>query len=247
MAELVKEYYSGQGMVYAAPYVGGVVQTEKMRWIGNVPSLELSFETDTAEHKESHSGTRQKDLVLRKELSASFALTMEDFSVDNLAMAFMASVESAPNGKVTDETSSATLKAGDYWLLSKQKISKLAIKDSTTGSAVKLQVGVHYEVDETYGRVKLLDANGLTLPLLATFEHEASNTLNLLTEIVEGWYLRLEGLNTANGNAPVLVEIVKAYLSPAKTLSLINDELSSFELAGNALLHNGKTVKITKL
>jgi len=79
MAELVKEYYSGQGMVYAAPYVGGVVQTEKMRWIGNVPALELSFETDTEEHKESHSGTRQKDLVLRKELSAAFSLTMEDF------------------------------------------------------------------------------------------------------------------------------------------------------------------------
>ena len=77
MAELVKEYYSGQGMVYAAPYVGGVVQTEKMRWIGNVPALELSFETDTEEHKESHSGTRQKDLVLRKELSAAFSLTMD--------------------------------------------------------------------------------------------------------------------------------------------------------------------------
>ena len=246
MAELIKEYYSGQGKVFAAPYVGGVVNKNKTRWIGNVPELELSFEVETEEHKESHSGSRMKDLILRKELSAAFKVTMEDFGADNLAMAFMANVQAIPKGKVSDETSSDNLAVGDNWLLAHQKIAKLVMKDSNT-QPVTLQAGMNYSVDETFGRVEILNLDSVKLPLTAAYEYEAASTLHLLTQMVEGWYFRFEGLNTANGNAPVLVEVVKAYLSPAKTLSLINDELSSFELVGDALLHHGKTVVVTKL
>ncbi|MDK4689698.1 hypothetical protein [Kingella negevensis] len=246
MAQLVKQYYSGQGMVYAAPFVGGTVQTHKARWIGNVPNLELAVEVEELSHKESHSGSRLKDFTLRKELAAKFKLTMEDFSTDNLAMAFAASVAVVPKGKVTDETSPTDLAVGDNWLLSKQKIAKLVIKDSTS-SPVTLQVGMHYSVDETFGRVEIFDVSGLKLPLLATFEHEAADVLDLLVAKTDNYYLRFEGLNTADGNRPVLVEIFKASVPPAKMLSLINDELASFELEGDVLLYKGATVRVTKL
>ena len=63
----------------------------------------------------------------------------------------------------------------------------------------------------------------------------------------EGHYLRFEGLNTADGNKPVLVEVFKADLSPTASLDLITDELGSFELKGEALLHNAQLAKVTLL
>lgn len=96
------------------------------------------------------------------------------------------------------------------------------------------------------GTVEVLDVSGLKLPFKAAFNYEAADVLGLMKERVDGYYLVFEGLNTAENNTPVLVEIHKAVISPAQTLSLINDDLASFELEGTALLHNGNWVTVTK-
>lgn len=64
--EHVSEYFSGQGKLWIAPVMGGVIQHNKSRWVGNVPELTLETEVETEVHKESWSGRRAKDLVLKK-------------------------------------------------------------------------------------------------------------------------------------------------------------------------------------
>lgn len=242
----VKEYYSGQGKVSLAPFVGGVVKKHKRRWIGNVPNLEISTEVSTEEHKESHSGLRAVDRQRETERKVSFKCTMEDFASANLALAFQASMTTLPKGNVAELVSPEDLVKGDIWSLGKIKVSEVVITDSTTTSPKTLQAGVHYALNEQFGTVEILDVSGVKLPFKAAFNHESADVLGLMKERVDGYYLVFEGLNTAESNAPVLVEIHKAVISPAQTLALINDELASFELEGTALLHNGDWVTVTK-
>ena len=233
------QYYSGQGKLWLAPVVGGAIQYTKMRWVGNVPELSLASEIETETHKESHSGNRAKDFVMKKEKSLTFTAKLEEFSKENLALGFQATLNEVANGSASDMASATDLVAGDTWLLPHRKINTLVLTDST-GSPVTLEVGRHYVVDELFGRITLLDTKGLKLPLKASYQYAAATRLDLLQENVEGWYLRFEGLNTAKDHAPVLVEIFKSSISPTKTVELITDELGSFDLEGEALLHHGK-------
>lgn len=244
--EHVSEYFSGQGKLWIAPVMGGVIQHNKSRWVGNVPELTLETEVETEVHKESWSGRRAKDLVLKKEKSLKFTAKLEEFTKENLALGFQATVDSVPAGAAADVESAADLEVGDVWFLPHRNVNTLAVTDSTA-TPVTLVAGEHYTVDEMFGRVQLLKKTGLKFPLKASYKYAAASRLDLLKTNAEGWYLRFEGLNTANGNAPVLVEVFKSDLSPTKTLNLITDELGSFDLEGEALLHNGKLAQVEML
>ncbi|AUX61662.1 hypothetical protein JF634_11355 [Simonsiella muelleri] len=242
----IKEYFSGQGRVKLAPYFGGVVKKHKARWIGNVPSLELETELETDEHLESHTGTRSADRVREKSRKVKFKMTLEDFASANLAIAFQASLTNVPKGNVADLTSADDLAVGDSWQLGKIKVSDVVLTDSTASSPKTLQAGVNYRIDERFGMVDVLDLSGLKLPLKASFKHDSADVLGLMLEKAEGYYLVFEGLNTAESDKPVLVEIHKAAISPAKTLALINTDLASFDLEGTALMSDGNMVTVTK-
>ena len=52
--------------------------------------------------------------------------------------------------------------------------------------------------------------------------------------------LRLEGINTAQGNAKVLVELYRVAFDPLKEISFISDEYNKFELEGSLLADTTK-------
>ncbi|MGL5467006.1 MAG: hypothetical protein ACRDCT_02260 [Shewanella sp.] len=238
------EYYRGQGRVFVAPIVGG--QRGKVRWVGNVPELEIGVEVEKEEHKESYSGQSLVDLTLITETKTSFKTVIEEFTKENLALAFRASVATIAGAKINKELSDETIATGDVWLLNHIGVSELKMTDSSS-TAVALEVGKHYELDEKFGRITLLNTEGLTAPLKAAYTYAKRTEIDMMQAAVEGYYVRFEGLNTAASNAPVLIEMLKVDIDPAKTLSLIQDELGNFELEGNVLAVDGKTVKITKL
>jgi hypothetical protein len=73
--------------------------------------------------------------------------------------------------------------------------------------------------------------------LTADYSYAAQNKLDALTVgSLEKW-LRFEGLNTADGNNPVVVDVFKFLLDPTKELSLITDgdNIAQFVLEGNVL------------
>lgn len=55
----------------------------------------------------------------------------------------------------------------------------------------------------------------------------------------ERW-VRFEGLNTADNNASVVVDIFRFLVDPLKELSFIGDTVNSFQLEGNMLADNGR-------
>ena len=240
---VTKDYYSGQGEVWIAPIKAGV--TGKYRFLGNVPELEIATEVDKVEHKESSSGQRLTDHVLTKEKKVSFKATIEELSDDNVALAFQGKKTEIVGGKVTDEEI-ADVVAGDTVFLSGIGFADLKIKDSNTSAATTLTEGTHYTVYALFGKLILLDLSGLTLPLKATFTKAKTVQIEFMTENVEGYALKFLGLNTAKSDEPVMVELLKTSIDPAKTWALIQDELGSIEIEDDVLAVDGKTVVVTR-
>lgn len=74
------------------------------------------------------------------------------------------------------------------------------------------------------------------IALTADYTHAAQALVNALTTGSQERFLRFEGLNTLDNNAPVIVEVFKFVVDPAAEFPLIGDEnAASFVLEGNVL------------
>jgi hypothetical protein len=69
-------------------------------------------------------------------------------------------------------------------------------------------------------------------PCSAAYNFSAQTLVHGLTQPLTDVFLRFEGLNTAQGNTPVVVEIFRFSTDPLKELSLISDTFGSFQLEG---------------
>ena len=122
------------------------------------------------------------------------------------------------------------------------------LKDSAT-PAKTLVLGTDYTADLDFGAVQLLRLDDgaatpvpFTAPLKASYGFGVTTEIGIFTQPLPERFLRLEGLNTAQGNAKVLVELYRVAFDPLKELNLISDEYNKFELEGSLLADNTKPV-----
>lgn len=237
----MSEYYSGQGRVSVARIKNGAVGA--YRWLGNVPSLSLDTKVDTKEHKESYTGQRATDKVITtgKEITVKFSL--EEIQDENLLMAFQGTKETVAGQTITGETS-PTLTKGDVWYLKNTSASNVVLTDSANQP---LAEGVDYSIDPPYGRITLLNVGTLTMPLKADYKTASVTKIKFLDDAQGEYALRFEGLNTAEDNAPLLVEVHKMQIDPAKSFDLINNDFNKFDIEGKALMTEQGLATITKL
>lgn len=69
----------------------------------------------------------------------------------------------------------------------------------------------------------------------ATYTYEAQHEIGSYTEGAKELYMHFEGLNTANGNSPVVVDVFRYRLDPAQELALISDGVQAFTMEGSCL------------
>jgi len=232
-------YASFQGRVYLGERNASGAPIN-VRTPGNVADLSLSLKTDVIEHFESQSGQRAVDLRLVKQKSATVALTIEEFTKENLALALYGNHVTDSGGSVTDEiVGSATPIVGERYFLAHPKVSALTLVDSA-GTPATLVEGTHYTTDVDYGALQFLDITALTAPFKASYTFGAVTEIGIFTQPLPERFLRLEGVNTAAGNARVLVELYRVAFDPLKKLDFISNELNKFELEGSLLADTTK-------
>lgn len=226
--------YSGQGRVYAAVNQNG--QPGPFRFLGNCSTLNIQLSTQTEEHQESTSGLRLTDGRLTVQQSATVQIVLDDFMVNNLAMGLYGQSATVAGGSVTDEPLPDGLQQGDIVRLRHPGVSSVVIRDSA-GSPSTLSEGTDYRIlSASHGSIEIIgDLSGYTQPLVADYEYAGYSRVGMFTSQPPERWLRFEGLNTAAGNAPVLVELYRVLLDPLGQLDLISDTFSSMELAGSAL------------
>jgi hypothetical protein len=239
-------YASFQGRVYLGKRDASGNPVE-VRSPGNVAELKLSLKTEVLEHFESQTGQRTLDHRMVKQKSATVMLTIEEFTKENLALALYGSFVQNQGGTVQAELI-PHLVVGDRFLLAHPKVSGVIVKDSSP-TPKTLAAGTDYTLDADFGAIQLLrlDDGAATptayvAPLKVNYSYGQATEIGIFTQPLPERFLRLEGLNTAQGNAKVLVELYRVAFDPLKELSLISDEYNKFELEGSLLADPSKPI-----
>ncbi len=222
-------YFSGQGRVFiGARDING--NPQGLTFVGNVPDLKVSLSVETLEHQESQSGQRLTDLQLIKTKKGEFACTLEELIQSNLELALYGSTTAVTTGTVTDEPVISTAELGKLYLLGNQNVSSVILKAGATTVA-----DTQYTVNAKHGSIMFTDLTGVTDAITASYSYGAANVTAMFTQPLPERWVRFEGLNTADANKEVVIDLYRVAINPAKDLSVISNELMKFELSGQVL------------
>jgi len=228
-------YFSGQGVVHLATRDGSGNATI-FRDIGNVPALRLTLETDILDHKESRTGNRLTDLRLQREKRVNITMTLESWSKANLMMLLYGTSSSVIAGTVSAEVFPTGLAVGDSVALNFPLVNAwTSLVDSTPTTPATLVNGTDYKIDKNSGMVTILNLGSYTQPFKANYTYFGEDVVPFFRTGQTERFLRFSGLNTANSNKPVIVELYRVVFDPVGTLDLINNEFAQFEVAGSVL------------
>lgn len=239
MANRQETYLFGQGKVEVAEITDSGLAD--WMWIGDVSEMTLAFEEEKFTHKESYSGNRSEVRELSVGTSMNTSLTIHELSAENVALFTRGKRSSITAGTVTDEDL-GTVVAGDVVQLANFGVSDLVISDDSGTPAVIAPE--HYEVD-AFGEITfhtLPDSPAPTMPLKASYSHTSAEQTAFLGGAKKDYALRYKGINLAEGNKPVLVELYKVAASLLQQLSLITNgnELASAPVEFKPLLDASK-------
>jgi hypothetical protein len=238
-------YYSGQGVVMIGqrdPVTGNPLG---LRPVGNVTDLKIAIATTVVNHKGSQDGQRAVDARLQTETNATASMTIDNWSSKNLADALRGGSTAIVGGTMTGVT--VTGYPGLVTGLPHIKVSAVVVKQGSTTLTdyVNDQTTWDYKLNADAGSILLNDGTGpaavagLTGPgpitLTVSYTYATQTLVDSLTlPLTESW-LRFEGLNTVDGNAPVVVDVFRFSNDPLRELALISDAFGQFVLEGTVL------------
>lgn len=235
-------YFSGQGKVFIGDRTAGG-DADVLRWVGDASAINLSFETDVLEWKESWSGQRATALRLLREKTASLALTLHEFDSKNLALALFGDDGTNTGSSVVDESlagGSVAVAVGDFLRLAHADVSALVVKDSA-GSPATLVLDTDYRIESAkHGSIEVLNLGAYTQPFTADYTYADSVNIRMLTQGLSEKWVRLEGLNSADSDGPVLIELYRVAFDPGEELAWIGDEVFEMVLNGSSLIDSDK-------
>lgn len=231
-------YFYGQGRVSTKrlDIVGA-----KWRFWGDMSSLEANIALESVQHKESYSGNKgvTRNFPISKALTLK--ATLHQLDTDALAEQLYGATSVIASGAVVAEPL-PTVAVGDTIKLEFGGISALSIVDSAS-TPVAL-AGTNYVLDPRFGS---LDINtipgGAVQPFKASYTRSAAKQVNFLTQPQPIVLFRYEGINLAEGNAPVILEIYRMATEPLQQLVLINNDtkLSAAPVNLSALIDTSKS------
>lgn len=230
-------YHYGQGKVYLLERLSGGGRGPRV-WIGDVSELTGSITEESFTHQESYSGKKASVRKLFLSKTMEWSATMHELSAANIARFTDGTVVTTAAGTVTGE-GLGTVEVGDELKLENWGVSNVVITDSAAPTPATIDAE-HYEVD-AFGNVtfnSLPTSPAPTMPLLAAYSHEAANQVAFLNAPRKEYALIYEGINLAEGEKPVVLELYKVAPSMLQTLSMITNgnQLASAPITIEALL-----------
>lgn len=232
---VTNQYFSGQGSVLIATKDAVTGLHEGFVPVGNVSALTIGVETTVFQHKESCSGTRGIDKEITQEVVVTIAMTMENINDTNLALALYGTAAAVVGATIADEEH---VTHHDKWIpLDHIKISALVVGDDATPT-VTYVLDTDYEVNLETGSIKVLSTGAITdlQNVFFDYTHAGYDQIEaIISSAAPERWLRFEGLNTADGDNPVVIDVYKASIQPLAELALINEELAEMAVEASAL------------
>lgn len=232
-------YYYGQGRVFSRPKGAA---SAAWRWWGDVSALSFGGTEENVAHRESYSGQRNPVRSFGIGGDRTLSGTIHQLDVAALAELLRGTVSTIAAGSVSGEELPEDIAAGDVIKLDlPYNVSALVITDST-GSPVTVDP-VNYELDAAFGSIEFLTIpGGAVQPFKAAYTHLGARQVSFFSAAPQEIELRYEGVNLAEGNAPVIAEFYKVKTGPLQTLALITsgNTVAGTEFSAEALADSSK-------
>lgn len=230
---MVDRYYRGQGKVFIAQRSTAGVAID-FRYLGNIPELKLSTEVQEIKHKESSTGKGKTDLIIETQHDAMVSMKLEDLTKDNLAFALFGTASTIASATVSAESIPYKGK-GKYYNLANINVAAVVVKRL----AITLVAGTDYTIDLKSGTLYLVPTSAVAWVdgdnILIDYTAVAAEKITGFSSYNRNYWLRFNGLNTVESDAPVIIDVFNARFKPQKVMDLISNELSSAELDGEVL------------
>lgn len=244
MLSTVTSLFSSQGVVQLGKRdANGAVKSYFD--VGNAPKISVSLSTETEEITESTSGQRLPLARLEKKRSAEVSLDLHNFDKRTIELLLRGEQTSAIAGTVTAEAMPAAMVAGDIYRTAKAFISSVVITDST---ATPITVATtDYSLDLDAGLIRLLSVTGYVQPLKVAYSYAGADFNAMFTAAQAEYTLMFSGVNTADSNKPVLVDLYRVVFDPAENVDFISENANVFTLKGSLLVDSTKDAADTTL
>lgn len=246
-AKQQSEAFIGNGKVYLTPVIGGV--EGKPFWVGVASAAAFNHTIeDEKEQKEYHTGASQVWDKYEGDKKSMLAFTLNERRLEALKAALQATETEVALGTVAAETH-AFDEVGDIIFLDNKNVSALVIKDSTTGTPLDLVEGIDYIVDNEFGTLEMIHVQTLVSPITVAYSHGTAIKLKPMTNNVDYYRVRIDGLNKVGRKDKQVVTAYRARLKPADTYDLISDDFSAMSIEADLLFDEaeGAAYEIVRL
>ena len=237
----IKNYTLGRGKIHFSRFKpGGLYVPAGYRYIGNTPSVALTFEEQELTHMNSDEGIREEDDSVTLEVTRTGALVTDNMSAENIALFMLGSETNLTQTVVASDTETLEgVIAGHSYRLGVTSTNPTGYFGiSPTGFAVAddtpttLVDGTDYTMDFDNGVLTLLEGSALAVTgadLDVTFAVAGSTRTRVISgnTSVEGSMMYISK-NPKGTDSTILIPWVK--VMPAGDLELKSDDWQQLPL-----------------
>jgi hypothetical protein len=231
------KYFIGRGSLNMATRNQTTGEPGTLVDVAEVPEIEVIPGVERAENMNTSRPIAVKDLSVVKSMSLGIRIVLKEVTPANIAVMGFGTVVAEGSGVFTDQALPSGLIVGDRVRLpgARTMVSSVVVKDSA-GSPATLTLNTHYEIDTSFGIIKILSLGTFVQPFTVSgTEATGKTSVPFLTTRQVEKYLLFTGYNLGNDDRKCIFEIYRASLSPTSSFALKSDEVVSFELTGECL------------
>ncbi len=216
--------------------------------IPEVDELTLAISGEKVSHISRRASMRVKDLDVTVAESITGTLKVSTATADLLKQFLFGAKAAVGAGTITAVSLGSGLAVNDWVKIpgDYRDITLTFIKDSA-GSPATLVNGTDYDIDLAAGMVKIKNLGSYTQPFKITGTSGAGTGVGLLNERKGEKWLRFKGINVADGDNSVTMDLYKVQIMPTKALQLLasGNEPTQFEIEFEALKDTTKSSTAT--
>lgn len=219
-------YLLGRGCVFIGERDGADI---KILEEFHTNSFEVAVENEYAEHFNSCGALKTRDLRIPVQSTGMAKIGLDTHSAKIVAKALAGEVVADAGTSFTDLPVPVTLVAGNIFAIPKGYVdlATLTVEDNTDSA---LSLGDDYTVNMAAGLVTIVDLTGFTQPLKVSGQTKAGSDISMMTETAIERFVRFNGINIADGNKPVIVDIFRGSFEPANLpVKLDGNDFATFE------------------
>lgn len=237
-------YYIGQGEIMVRRLNDDGTPAEPFWELGDCDNFTTDIAISKQNHYESQSGVRRKVVTWNTQTDLTFSIAAQDFKLKNLALAFSGTLGAGIVGApVIGELIPFALGGDGVVYTEFPNISAVTVTDGDGVTA--LVEGTDYELDSVGGitgftggiRILAGAPNFVGPNVIVDYTHTGTaGYVDALTTPFQNYAIRLNAVDMADPNTPLIIEIEKAQFNPSESTGWISTDIGALTMTGDILV-----------